>query len=146
MEKGLIYLASSFRTPLARQRVINVAKILRSKGFEVFVPMDFKVPNAWDISNIEWARKVADKDKEMLDKCDIVVCMSYGIETTPGTSWEAGYAYGTGKKVIFVEMNEVEKTTLMFANHCHATLKGIEELINYDFKNMPSVHVDTEQT
>lgn len=132
-----IYIASPFFKEEHRESAIKVAEILRKKGHAVYLPLEHKIPNAWDYPNYEWGEKVFKNDVRAIDDSDVVIVLSYGRESTAGTNWEAGYAYGIGKPVIVVEMPGVTLMSLMLANGRTATLKSIEELENYDFETMP---------
>lgn len=88
-----IYLSSGFFTPETKAKVEEVAKELRKKGHEVFVPMEHTIPNAWDISEAEWAFKVFEQDVKAIDECDMLVVLDFGANGDCGTAWEAGYAY-----------------------------------------------------
>ena len=113
-------------------------------GFDVFFPFDHTVPNAWELSNQEWAELVFFNDVNAIKDCDIVVALSYGRQSTAGTNFEIGYAYGLGKKVIVVEMTD-NIMSLMVSNCSHATVKGLYGLFEYDFDLMPKVRTETEQ-
>lgn len=137
------YLASPFFEGEARENAMKVSEWFRSEGYEVFVPMEHKVPNAWDLPNHEWGREVFKSDIKNLKACSAVVCLSYGRISSAGTNFEAGYAYGIGKPVIVVEMPGVTLMSLMLSNGSHAVLNGIEALKYYDFDLMPK-EIDTE--
>lgn len=142
-----IYLAAPFGTKDSelRKNVEEAAKILAEKGFEVFCPWKYTIPNAWDYPNSEWSQMVFMNDIHAIDNSDMVVMLSYGREaTTAGTNWEAGYAFGTGKKVIVVEMKD-EIMSLMVANGRYATVKYLDGLKKYDFETMPKTRTNTEQ-
>lgn len=131
------YIASPFFKPENRENAIRVAEILRKKGHTVYLPLEHKIQNAWDYPNYEWGRMVFENDLDGIHASDAVIVLSYGRESTAGTNWEAGYAWGIGKPVIVVEMPGVTLMSLMLANGRTATLKGIEELETYDFETMP---------
>lgn len=131
------YIASPFFQEEHRSRALEATELLRKKGHEVYLPLEHKIVNAWDYPNHEWGKMVFDNDIEAINNSDCVVILSYGRKSTAGTNWEAGYAYGIKKKVIVVEMPEVELMSLMVANGRTATLKSVEELSNYDFENYP---------
>ena len=138
-----IYLA----TPLSldkREDMERAARILYTSGHDVYRPVDLKIPNAWDYPNNEWGLMVFQSDINAINNADIVVMLSYGRMSTAGANWEAGYAFGIGKKVIIVEMTN-EIMSLMVANGRYATVKGLEELRNYDWDKMPKTRTDTEQ-
>ena len=134
-----IYIASPFFKKENRENAMRVAEILRKKGHMVYLPLEHKILNAWDYPNYEWGRMVFENDINAIDNSDCVVVLSYGRESTAGTNWEAGYAWGTYKPVIVVEMPGVKLMSLMLANGRTATLKSIEELEHYDFQTMPLV-------
>ena len=135
--KKSIYIASPFFKEENRANAIKATEILRSKGHMVYLPLEHKIPNAWDYPNYEWGRLVFNNDIEGINCSDCVVVLSYGRESTAGTNWEAGYAYGVGLPVVVVEMPGVKLMSLMLANGRIATLKGIDELKSYDFDTMP---------
>ena len=142
-----IYLAASFGAVGSEKRKYagTAATILKDKGFDVFCPWDYIVPHAWDYPNDEWGQMVFMNDVHAMDNADIVVVLSYGRDSTAGTNWEAGYAFGIGKHVILVEMTD-SIMSLMVANGRYATVKGLEGLRQYDFNQMPKLRTKTEQT
>ena len=134
-----IYLASPFFSNDNRQNAMDATEIIRSRGYSVYLPLEHKILNAWDYPNYQWGKMVFQNDVDAINNSDIVVVLSYGRESTAGTNWEAGYAYGIGKDVIVVEMPQVKLMSLMLANGRVATLKSIEDLKLYDFEHMPKV-------
>lgn len=139
------YLAAPFGEPesLKRENAIKAAEILK-EHFDVYCPWEHIIPHAWDYPNDEWGLMVFTNDVEAINRADIVVVLSYGRESTAGTNWEAGYAYGVGKKVIIVEMTK-EIMSLMVANGRYATLRNLAALKEYDFEAMPVKRTLTEQ-
>lgn len=138
-----IYLA----TPLSgdkREDMSKAAVILRDAGFDVYCPVEHKIPNAWDYPNNEWGLMVFQSDIDAINSADIVVMLSYGRMSTAGANWEAGYSFGIGKTVIVVEMTD-QIMSLMVANGRYATLKGLDGLRNYDWEAMPKLRTNTEQ-
>lgn len=138
-----IYLATSFLQEY-RPDIEKAKAILVEQGHEVYNPVENFIPHAWDYPNDEWGLMVFTTDVKAIDRCDIVVMLSYGRLGTAGSNWEAGYAYGTGKKVIVVEMTD-EIMSVMVANGRYATVKGLDGLSNYDWKTMPVTRTKTEQ-
>jgi len=139
-----IYLASSLSQE-CRPDMYEALKRLRGSGHEVYGPVEHAIENAWDYSNKDWGRLVFEADIRAISEADCVVAISYGrTKTTAGSSWEIGYAYGTGKKVVVVEMDEGPQS-LMVSNGSHATVKGLEGLMNYDFDSMPRLMTESEQ-
>jgi len=140
-----IYLAASLSHD-KRQSMYDALEILRNKGFKVYAPIEHFIENAWDWPNDEWGLQVFRNDVEAIKNCDLVVSLTWGrLQTSAGTTWEQGFAYGIGKKVILVEMTD-NVQSLMVANGRYATVKGLDELKLYDFDNLPESRTNTEQT
>lgn len=139
-----IYLASSLQKD-RRTEMTDARDILISKGHEVYSPVEHKIHNAWDYPNPEWGLMVFQSDLIAIKEADAVVVLSHGREeSTAGVDWEAGFAFGIGKKVIVVEMTDLPMS-LMVANGRYATVKGLSGLLKYDWENMPPCRTDTEQ-
>lgn len=139
-----IYLASTFNFD-KRDNMQKAIKLLRDKGFEVYAPVEHKILNDWDYPNHEWGLMVFQSDTAAIQQCDIVVALSYGrIDETSGVAWEAGFAFGLGKKVIIVEMTD-NIMSLMVANGRYATVRGLDGLAKYDWDVMPKTRSYTEQ-
>lgn len=109
-----VYLASPLFTEYEREKVKEVAAELR-KYHEVYVPMEHQIENAWDKPNWIWAQKVFAEDVKQIQKCDLVVCIYYGLYSDSGTAWECGYAYGIGKQVRLLDYSN-EEVSLMVVN------------------------------
>ncbi len=140
----LIYLAAPVTAP--REIVKTAALILRDAGFDVYVPTDNYVDHAWEYPNDEWGLMVFQADIEAIKRSDYVVVLSYGRESTAGTNWEAGYAFGIGKKVIIVEeCASNELMSVMVANGRYATVEGLAGLEAYDWYHMERTRTKTEQ-
>ena len=139
-----IYLASSLQKD-RRDEMKSAKEILISKGHEVYNPVEHKVHNDWDYPNPEWGLMVFQSDLIAIKEADAIVVLSHGREeSTAGVDWEAGFAFGIGKKVIVVEMTDLPMS-LMVANGRYATVKGLSGLLKYDWENMPPCRTDTEQ-
>ena len=138
-----IYLATSFLQEY-RPDIEKAKLILKDQGHEVYNPVENFIPNAWDYPNDEWGLMVFTSDVKAIDRSDAVVMLSYGRMGTAGSNWEAGYAYGQGKKVIVVEMTD-EIMSVMVANGRYATVKGLDGLSAYDWETMPKSRTKTEQ-
>ena len=132
-----IYLASPFFDDMDRANALEATRILRNKGLEVYLPLEHKIDNAWGYSNPEWGKLVFEADKQAVDECDVLVCLSYGRFSSAGTNWEVGYAYGIKKKIVVVEMPKVVLMSLMTMNGCWAVVKDLNGLKKYDFETMP---------
>lgn len=138
-----IYLSCSL-SPDKRGNMKSAVEILRTAGFEVYDPSEHQIAHAWEYPNREWGLMVFQADIQAIQESDYVVVLSYGRESTAGTNWEAGYAFGLGKKIILVEMTD-NVMSLLVANGRYATVKGFDGLKDYDWDNMPKLRTKTEQ-
>lgn len=110
-----IYLASPLFTDYERQKVQRVASIWRNMGYEVYVPMEHTIEDAWEMPNYEWAKKVFDEDVKAIQEADAVYCIYYGLYSDSGTAWKCGYAYALGKPVHLIDESN-EEVSLMVIN------------------------------
>ena len=113
-----IYIASPLHTPECKEEITRVVDYLRSIGNEVYSPMELKIPNAWDISNQEWAKKVYDNDIAELNKAEVIVCIYRGFKFAggTGTAWELGYAKASNKDIVVLCTDIKSKQSLMIIN------------------------------
>ena len=113
-----VYIASPLFTEQQRENVNNVADFWKSDHqFDtVYKPQDFKIPNAWELENTEWADAVELEDRLHLDCADTVIGILYGMNGDDGTAWEIGYASAKGKRIVLVFMNEGGTYSLMMKN------------------------------
>lgn len=121
MEKVKAYLAAPFFKEDELEVYHKVISFLREvEKYDLYVPMEHTIPNAWDMSNAEWAKAVFDEDVKAIDEAEIVFVINLGMYSDSGTAWEAGYAYAKGKKVIMIAPNfHAEKDySLMMMNAC----------------------------
>lgn len=144
-----VYLASPLDA-LYREHIEKAKEVLKEKGFIVYAPLEHIIPNAWDYPNQEWGLMVFTNDVSAIDDSDFVVVLSFGRKhITSGTSWECGYAFAKGKKIILVEIDlgdsENFVMSLMVANGRYATVSGIKGLAEYDFGALPKTRTETEQ-
>lgn len=128
-----IYLAAPFgeRGSEKRAAVSNIAQAVNHLGHECYCPWKHEIPHAWDYPNNEWGLMVFEADVAAIQKADLVIVCSYGREqTTSGTNWEAGYAYGIGKSILLLEMTD-NVMSLMVANGRFGTIKYSEDLSEF---------------
>lgn len=80
----------------------------------VYRPGMHKVPNEWGITMEMWGQCVFTMDVLAIDDSDWVVLCNYGrTGATAGTAWECGYAFAKKKKILVVNMPDVEESSLM---------------------------------
>lgn len=114
-----IYLASPFFNEAEIEVYRRAITLLRAEGYEVYVPQEHTIENAWSLSNEDWAGQVFVADLYAIDGCDVVMVLNFGMYSDSGTAWEAGYAYGKGKTVVQVLCGGENATySLMMMNGC----------------------------
>ena len=101
---------------------------MRTDTPEVYRPGKHKVPNAWGIDLDTWGQCVFTMDVMAIDECDWMVLADYGRHSTAGTSWEAGYAFAKGVKILVVQMPGVDESSLM-TQGCAANICKYEDFI-----------------
>jgi nucleoside 2-deoxyribosyltransferase len=122
-----IYIAGSFTSEKSRKSLNHMIELVRKHypNCELFVPMEHKVEGdfqkpdgTWNLSNPAWGRAVFDMDLKGLIESDIVIAMYTGHFGTTGTSWEIGYAYCAGKRIILYipDWAKEENVSLMVLN------------------------------
>ena len=119
MEKVKAYLAAPFFKEDELEVYHKVISFLRDvEHYDLYVPMEHTIPNAWDMSNAEWAKAVFDEDVKAIDEAEIVFVINLGMYSDSGTAWEAGYAYAKGKIVINLVKDTNSTYSLMMLNGC----------------------------
>jgi nucleoside 2-deoxyribosyltransferase len=101
---------------------------MRDDYVELYRPGKHKVPNAWGIDMRTWGQCVFTMDVVAIDECEWMVLADYGRSATAGTSWEAGYAFAKGVKILVVQMPGVEESSLM-TQGCAANICKYEDFI-----------------
>ncbi len=113
-----IYLAGSCSSE-DRTMMRQIANKLRDEtSGNVYCPFDLQIPDAWNMSQEDWAQKVFEADIKAIDEADLVILISPGRESTAGTNWEQGYAYATGKTVYVFQITD-KPTSLMTYCGCN---------------------------
>ena len=95
----------------------------------VYRPGKHKVPNAWGIDIQTWGQCVFTMDVVAIDECDWMVVADYGRQATAGTSWECGYAFAKGVKILVVQMPGTTESSLM-TQGCAANICKYEEFVS----------------
>lgn len=91
------YLASPFFNEEQKERENSIKQIIRSYGFSVYAPLEHgKIDSC---SSNDFCRETFNSNIEAIQKCRYVLAITDGKDM--GTIWEAGYAYGIGKPVIY---------------------------------------------
>lgn len=112
----------------------KAAQILEAKGYTVHRPWKVHIPNAWDMSNKEWSKIVANDDISAINSSDLVVGIVYDrSEATAGTMFELGYAYAMQIPINIVVHESANKISLMvgsFADHVYFGLENFKNNID----------------
>ena len=119
------YLASPFFNDKETHVYNQVIDILTAKGYDLFIPRDHEIENAWGKSNAEWAREVFVVDLNALNKAEIVFVINHGMYSDSGTAWECGYAYAKEKMVVNILVDTEQKDkpfSLMMINGADMTI------------------------
>ena len=126
MDKIKVYLAGSCSSE-DRTYMCRIAAYLRTwNELDVYCPFEFKVEDAWSMSQERWADCVFHADISAIDECDVFLMISTGRESTAGTNWEQGYAWGTQKDVIVVQITDANTSLMTFC--------GCDEFYNVPHK------------
>lgn len=113
MIKMKIYMAGAFFRPETKSRIDSYAADFRRLGYDVFVPQEHTVPNAWEMSQEDWAKEVFKMDIAAIQECDMVFVVYDGLYSDSGTAWEIGYAYALGKEIQIIVNNGVKDMSIM---------------------------------
>jgi nucleoside 2-deoxyribosyltransferase len=90
-----LYFAGPLFTSAERTWNADLAGRLVAAGHDVFLPQDQETDGSDPAG-------VFRNDRDHVDWAEAVVAVMDGPDPDSGTSWECGYAYGTGKPVILV--------------------------------------------
>lgn len=101
---------------------------MRPDYVHIYRPGRHHVPNEWGIDIQTWGQCVFTMDVIAIDQCDWMVLADYGRNATAGTSWEAGYAFAKGVKILVIQMPDVEESSLM-TQGCAANIVKYEDFI-----------------
>lgn len=118
------YLAGPFFNDEQIERVQRIRDKLILEGFEVFSPMHDAGILKPDSSDID-RQKVYEENVYSISKCDFVLVITDGKDV--GTMWEAGYAVGLNKPVIyFCETLGSKPFNVMLALSANGVYRSLE--------------------
>lgn len=138
-----IYIAASFacdsraETERRKQAINAMVAKLRAlmPGSKFYVPHEFVVENAWEISLAEWAHTVYDADMEALNSADLVIFLSFGKNNNAGSAWECGYASGRNIPVIVIRITESTESVMLFGSA--RAILDTWQVEAYDWEDQP---------
>ena len=96
---------------------------------DVYRPGSHKVPNEWGISMETWGQCVFTMDVIAIDEAKWMVVCNFGRKHQGGTSWECGYGFAKGKKILVVNMPGSEKDTSLMITGCAANVVEYNEFM-----------------
>lgn len=141
-----IYLASPFFTDEQREIKARIKKHLEriiGNEYEIADPQRKGNPLNWEKDNYDWGSNTFINDITLLDGCEEVVAIDWGLYGDCGTAWEVGYAYSKDKHILVICPNAVanQPHSLMVANACDNfiieerffTIYHYEDLFNLDY-------------
>lgn len=128
----LAYIAGPLCTKGERRVVEEIEKICRKSDFDTFLPHR-------DVGLVEFTSdipKAFKEDVKALKRCDIIVASLNGWRIGAGTSWEMGYAYALGKKIIGIKTDKPLKDSvpdlsamILGSIHICTSIKELEEML-----------------
>ena len=93
VHKTKLYLAGPLFTLAEQDFNSNLARFLKSAGFEVWLPQDHEPRR-------NTAKAIFEMDVKGLDWADMVVACMDGPDPDSGTAWECGYAFAKRKPIV----------------------------------------------
>ena len=136
MSKLKVYIASPFFNDFEVLCLERAEKILFGRGFNVFSPRLNEVREEITSKDAAWSLETFVNDRKFIDWADVVVALYHGCYSDSGTAWECGYAYGTGKPVVVVQLGD--DSNLMVHEGSRASISP-DDLADYDFERLPRV-------
>ena len=125
MEKNKVYFASPFFNEEQIEREERCKAKLRVLGFNVWSPKENVVVT--NNFSSEARTKAFQDNVRNIDNADIVFAITDGKDM--GTIWEAGYAYGIGKIIVYYcETLGDNKFNLMLAESGNIIITDFEDL------------------
>lgn len=125
MKRNKVYFASPFFNEEQIEREERCKAKLRMLGFDVWSPKENVVVESNSSSEVR--TKAFEDNVRNIDNTDIVFAITDGKDM--GTIWEAGYAYGIGKFIVYYcETLGNNKFNLMLAESGNLVITDFNEL------------------
>lgn len=142
-DKIKIYLAGPFFNDQEREVKARIKEHLKAmcalnESYEVCDPQTEGNFESWEQPNPDWGEKTFIGDWELIDKCDLVIAIDWGLYGDCGTAWEIGYAFGQQKDVIVVApvSTLTRPHSVMVANGCLDFITEARFLAIKDFNDL----------
>ena len=117
-----IFISSTLRTEWNRKFNPALCKALEDRGFDCFLPQR-------DVNPID-KETIADECKHAIDNASVL--LSVVINESPNLGFEAGYAYGIGKKIILLTKQDHEMPDMFYGILDRAELLQVDDLDSID--------------
>ena len=127
-----VYLAAPLFSEAECEYNKKLADILSGYALQVHLPQE--CGDSEHSRDISIQREIFEKNLDALDNADIVIAIIDGADADSGTSWEIGYAFAKGKKIIslrtdFRRVGNSELVNLMLEQSSQV-VNNIPSLIN----------------
>jgi len=95
----MIYLAGPLFTLAEQTWLRGLKATLMKQGHEVCWPLELFKDGQISTWGPTAPRRIMERCRDALDKCDLVVAWIDGTQVDDGTAWEVGYAYAHSKPI-----------------------------------------------
>lgn len=113
----IVYLAAPFHTPEERQFNLQVADLVRSYNFPLYLPQERPEQLHAEIGPQAAAEQLPAESMDMLARANLVIAIFYGQEFDTRTAFEVGYALGRRINVVAIQ-NELDPSRCMLPDPC----------------------------
>ncbi|CAJ1227513.1 nucleoside 2-deoxyribosyltransferase [Levilactobacillus zymae] len=141
-----IYLAGPFFDDEQLERIGRAEQALAQNPQvgHVFSPRAHEVRD-FEMGTPAWCAKTFKMDTDQIDAADVVVALADYVDdqVDSGTAFEIGYAYHSHTPVILVHEKD-NIVNLMLAESLQAYLTHTDDLVTYDFAQLPANRYEGE--
>lgn len=100
----MIYIATPLFSIAERKFATKLVDKIESQGHEVYFPVrdagDDFYKKIYTEENDLWRQSIFSENKSAIDRSSFIIAILDGADVESGVSWEIGYAFSIGKKVI----------------------------------------------
>lgn len=132
------YLSASYVEESEIALADYVADILKTKGFDVRMPLISKGKNAFEKEHSVQHDKAFKSNLRAIAECDALICVYGGYFSNTNVAFEVGYAFAHGKSVyILVALEDMSNGYMVI--DCADCIIPLRELKDYDFSKKSTV-------
>lgn len=140
MKTYSLYFASPFFVPEQVEREERLKAHLRNMGFKVFSPKENS--HLKKDASIKEQEDTFQQNLEGIRNTDAVFAITNGLDA--GTLWEAGFAYGIGKPVIYYAENLKGQFNLMLARSGNLVYLNMNDISAEEIINVIENHISID--